>query len=264
MAWVRVKENEPIDSAIRRFKKQCEKAGILHELRKREHYEKPSMRRRKKAIAARKRALRRTRTPAPWRATGVSGRLGGDGRAQHVEHVLWRAGDTVDLAIDEAHRGRAGRLPGDADDGARTQPDVPLLVLNWMKSLIVVSLSAARVATRFLIALLWAGDSSGSGFWGDCGHRTVDRSSHGALGGARRGADEGSSHRGDGLRDGGARLPRDRLRTCRRFRARSFGALRADLLGADLLRRARRTPLAGGLLLCGSLLPLGGNRLSCS
>ena len=35
MAWVRVKEHEPIDSAIRRFKKQCEKAGILHELRKR-------------------------------------------------------------------------------------------------------------------------------------------------------------------------------------------------------------------------------------
>ena len=34
MAWVRVKENEPIDSAIRRFKKQCEKAGVLHELRK--------------------------------------------------------------------------------------------------------------------------------------------------------------------------------------------------------------------------------------
>jgi small subunit ribosomal protein S21 len=60
MAWVRVKENEPIDSAIRRFKKQCEKAGILHELRKREHYEKPSVRRKKKAIAARKRAIRRT------------------------------------------------------------------------------------------------------------------------------------------------------------------------------------------------------------
>ena len=65
MSWVRVKENEPIDSAIRRFKKQCEKAGILKELRKREHYEKPSVRRKKKAIAARKRAIRRTeRTPS--------------------------------------------------------------------------------------------------------------------------------------------------------------------------------------------------------
>jgi len=64
MAWIRVRENEPIDGAIRRFKKQCEKAGILKELRKREHYEKPSVRRKKKAIAARKRAIRRTaRTP---------------------------------------------------------------------------------------------------------------------------------------------------------------------------------------------------------
>ena len=63
MAWVRVRENEPIDGAVRRFKKQCEKAGILKELRKREHYEKPSVRRKKKAIAARKRAIRRTERP---------------------------------------------------------------------------------------------------------------------------------------------------------------------------------------------------------
>ncbi|MDG1401025.1 MAG: 30S ribosomal protein S21 [Candidatus Binatia bacterium] len=60
MPGVRVKEGEPIESAIRRFKKQCEKAGILSELRKREHYEKPSVRRKKKALAARKRAVRRT------------------------------------------------------------------------------------------------------------------------------------------------------------------------------------------------------------
>ena len=59
MAGVRVKDNEPIESAIRRFKKQCEKAGILAELRKREHYEKPSVRRKKKALAARKRALKK-------------------------------------------------------------------------------------------------------------------------------------------------------------------------------------------------------------
>jgi len=59
MAGVRVKENEPIESAVRRFKKQCERDGILQELRKREHYEKPSVRRKRKAIAARKRALRR-------------------------------------------------------------------------------------------------------------------------------------------------------------------------------------------------------------
>ncbi|MFI5394659.1 MAG: 30S ribosomal protein S21 [Candidatus Binatia bacterium] len=59
MAGVRVKDSEPIESAIRRFKKQCEKAGILAELRKREHYEKPSVRRKRKALAAKKRFLRR-------------------------------------------------------------------------------------------------------------------------------------------------------------------------------------------------------------
>ena len=59
MPGVRIKENEPIESAIRRFKKQCDKAGILQELKRREHYEKPSARRKRKMIAARKRAMRR-------------------------------------------------------------------------------------------------------------------------------------------------------------------------------------------------------------
>ena len=61
MAGVRVKDNEPIESAIRRFKKQCEKAGILSEIRKREHYEKPSVKRKKKALAAKKRAMKKAR-----------------------------------------------------------------------------------------------------------------------------------------------------------------------------------------------------------
>ena len=61
MVHVRIKENEPIESAIRRFKKQCEKAGILAELRKRQHYEKPSVRRKRKAMAARTRARRAAR-----------------------------------------------------------------------------------------------------------------------------------------------------------------------------------------------------------
>jgi len=56
-----VKEDESFESALRRFKKQCEKAGVLSELRKREHYEKPSVRRKKKALAARKKALKRMR-----------------------------------------------------------------------------------------------------------------------------------------------------------------------------------------------------------
>lgn len=55
MSEVRVKENESLDSALRRFKRNCAKAGIMGEIRKREHYDKPSVRRKKKSEAARKR-----------------------------------------------------------------------------------------------------------------------------------------------------------------------------------------------------------------
>ena len=55
VAEVRVKENESLDSAIRRFKRQCARRGVLSELRKRECYEKPSVKRKKKSEAARKR-----------------------------------------------------------------------------------------------------------------------------------------------------------------------------------------------------------------
>ncbi len=55
MSNVIVKENESLDSAFRRFKRNCAKAGIQQEIRKREHYEKPSVRRKKKSEAARKR-----------------------------------------------------------------------------------------------------------------------------------------------------------------------------------------------------------------
>ncbi len=61
MPQVVVKEDESFESALRRFKKQCEKAGVLSEMRKREHYEKPSVRRKKKMLAARKKALKRLR-----------------------------------------------------------------------------------------------------------------------------------------------------------------------------------------------------------
>ena len=61
MPSVTVKEDESFESALRRFKKQCEKAGVLSELRKREHYEKPSVRRKKKMLAARKKAMKRMR-----------------------------------------------------------------------------------------------------------------------------------------------------------------------------------------------------------
>lgn len=55
MSEVRIKDNESLDSALRRFKRSCAKSGVLAEVRKREHYEKPSVRRKKKSEAARKR-----------------------------------------------------------------------------------------------------------------------------------------------------------------------------------------------------------------
>ena len=55
MSEVRVKENESLDNALKRFKRSCAKSGVLAEVRKREHYEKPSVRRKKKSEAARKR-----------------------------------------------------------------------------------------------------------------------------------------------------------------------------------------------------------------
>ncbi|HZK38083.1 MAG TPA: 30S ribosomal protein S21 [Clostridia bacterium] len=54
MSEVKIKDNESLDNALRRFKRQCAKSGILSEVRKREHYEKPSVKRKKKAEAARR------------------------------------------------------------------------------------------------------------------------------------------------------------------------------------------------------------------
>ena len=55
---IKVGKNETIDSALRRFKCTCQKAGTLAEVRKRKHYEKPSVKRKKKSEAARKRRYR--------------------------------------------------------------------------------------------------------------------------------------------------------------------------------------------------------------
>ena len=58
MSQVRVKENESLENALRRFKRQTQKDGVIQEVRKREHYEKPSVKRKKKEEAARKRRYR--------------------------------------------------------------------------------------------------------------------------------------------------------------------------------------------------------------
>ncbi|MGE5591157.1 MAG: 30S ribosomal protein S21 [Bacillota bacterium] len=58
MSEIKIGKNETLESALRRFKRQVQKAGVLAEVRKREHYEKPSVRRKKKSEAARKRKYR--------------------------------------------------------------------------------------------------------------------------------------------------------------------------------------------------------------
>lgn len=58
MAEIRIKDNESLDSALRRFKKQCARSGVIAEVRKRKAYEKPSVKRKKKSEAARKRKFR--------------------------------------------------------------------------------------------------------------------------------------------------------------------------------------------------------------
>ena len=59
MPIVHVREEESFENALRRFKRKCEKAGVLTQLKKRQHFEKPSVKRKRKAIQAKKKMLRK-------------------------------------------------------------------------------------------------------------------------------------------------------------------------------------------------------------
>ncbi len=61
MPEIKVGKNEPFDKALRRFKRECQRSGILRDYRKHEHYESPSVKRKKKSEAARARNKRRRR-----------------------------------------------------------------------------------------------------------------------------------------------------------------------------------------------------------
>ncbi|NOY22784.1 MAG: 30S ribosomal protein S21 [Acidobacteria bacterium] len=61
MAIVYVRDDESFENALKRFKRKCEKVGILSEIKKRQHFEKPSEIRKKKALAARKKMLKKLR-----------------------------------------------------------------------------------------------------------------------------------------------------------------------------------------------------------
>ena len=58
MSEIKVGKTESLDAALRRFKRSCQKSGVLSEVRKREHYEKPSVKKKKKSEAARKRKFK--------------------------------------------------------------------------------------------------------------------------------------------------------------------------------------------------------------
>ena len=59
MPLIKVPEDESLENALKRFKRKCEKSGILTEIKKRQHYEKPSVKKKRKALAARKKLLKR-------------------------------------------------------------------------------------------------------------------------------------------------------------------------------------------------------------
>ena len=63
MPQIKVRSGESFEHALRRFKKSCEKFGVLSEVKKREFYEKPSVYKKKKTLIARRRSLKKTRKP---------------------------------------------------------------------------------------------------------------------------------------------------------------------------------------------------------
>ena len=72
MAEVRLGKNESLDTALKRFKRSCARDGVLAEVRKREHYEKPSVKRKKKSEAARKRMFKKLFTYGIKRRTRLA------------------------------------------------------------------------------------------------------------------------------------------------------------------------------------------------
>ena len=68
MPVIRVRETENLETALRRFKRQCERSGVLSEAKRRREYEKPSVRKKRKLIAARKKFLKRLAKEGALRA----------------------------------------------------------------------------------------------------------------------------------------------------------------------------------------------------
>ena len=62
MAGIILREGDSFEAALKKFKKQVEKTGVLSEVRKREAYEKPSVKKKRKEVAARKRLVKKQRS----------------------------------------------------------------------------------------------------------------------------------------------------------------------------------------------------------
>ena len=72
MPAIKVRDNEAFEQAFRRFKKACEKSGVLSEVKKREHYEKPSIKKKKKSLSARKRLMKKGRKFFPSKFSKIN------------------------------------------------------------------------------------------------------------------------------------------------------------------------------------------------
>ena len=102
MPYVKVKENEPFDVALRRFKRSCEKAGILAEVRKREFYEKPTSVRKRRAAAAVKRYAKKVqRNLEEWKNCS---------KPQVSTSIHNRVREDTNLALKQREKGRVAAL----------------------------------------------------------------------------------------------------------------------------------------------------------
>ena len=82
MPLIKVREDESLENALKRFKRKCEKSGILTEIKKRQHYEKPSVKKKRKALAARKKLLKRLAQERRFNGIRPSVRGGRQARSQ--------------------------------------------------------------------------------------------------------------------------------------------------------------------------------------
>ena len=125
MPNVKVRENEPFEFALRRFKRTCEKAGVLADTRKKEFYEKPTQERKRKAAAAVKRqvlrcAARRSRDLVPAsRRQGAGHAVGIEPAALH--HSATKPGHQ--LFVEQQHRRTRRAAEHDQADRVRANID---------------------------------------------------------------------------------------------------------------------------------------------